>query len=112
MPTRALTGDHTRLMAAPTGARGGSKPEREQLAKRKQYSDEFRASAVVMLESQGYPDVTGALSAVASHLHVPARTLSRWYRRENNPPPDNLVREKSGDLAALLRQEAVRKKLI
>jgi transposase-like protein len=68
------------------------------VAKRKHYTDEFRASAVIMLESQGYPHVKGSLTAVSKHLNVPLRTLSRWFNKEQNPPPDQLVKEKRGEL--------------
>ena len=50
-----------------------------------------------MLESQGYPTQKGALAAVSRHLGVPGRTLTRWFNKEQNPPPDQLVREKRGD---------------
>jgi PBSX family phage terminase large subunit len=50
-----------------------------------------------MLEAQGYPATKGALTAVANHLGVHARTLSRWFNKEQNPPPDQLVSEKRGD---------------
>lgn len=73
--------------------------------KRRSYDDNFRASAVVMLEAAGYPSEKGALTKVANHLKVPARTLSRWFNGENNPPPDNIVKEKSFELADLLRTE-------
>ena len=78
------------------------------MAKRKQYNDEFRASAKVMLEVAGYPETIGALAKVASHLKVPERTLSRWFRGENNPPPDKLVRVKKGNLADALEDIAWR----
>lgn len=70
----------------------------DRMARQKRYTDEFRASAVVMLESQGYPEQAGALTAVSRHLGVPLRTLSRWYNKEQNPPPDSLVNEKKGEL--------------
>lgn len=70
------------------------------MTRRKRYTDDFRASAVVMLESQGYPEQPGALSAVAQHLGVPSRTLSRWFKKEQNPPPDELVIQKKGELGA------------
>lgn len=76
--------------------------------KRRQYDDQFRASAVVMLESQGYPDRKGALTHVANHLGIPARTLSRWFNKEQNPPPDQLVREKRGELVDLIDDEIAR----
>lgn len=75
--------------------------------KRKSYDDKFRASAVVMLEAAGYPDKKGALTRVANNLKVPARTLSRWFNGENNPPPDNIVSEKTFELEAFLETEVV-----
>jgi transposase-like protein len=73
--------------------------------KRQRYTDDFRASAVVMLEAQGYPDNPGALTVVASHLHIPHQTLSRWAREAQNPAPPELVQEKRADLKELLRAE-------
>lgn len=76
------------------------------MAKRKQYDDKFRASAVVMLEAAGYPDTKGALTRTAQHVGVPARTLSRWFNGEQNPPPDQTVSEKRGELADLFENAA------
>ena len=73
--------------------------------KRPTYDDKFRASAVVMLKSQGYPEMKGSLTFVAKHLHVPLRTLSRWFNGENNPPPDIDVNEKTFDMRAALQAE-------
>ncbi len=69
------------------------------------YDDQFRASAVVMLRSQGYPEMAGALSIVAKHLKVPASTLSRWYKGTSNPPPSNIVNTKKKDLRTLYLDE-------
>ncbi|HJX57498.1 MAG TPA: hypothetical protein VJ325_02135 [Thiobacillus sp.] len=69
------------------------------------YDDQFRASAVCMLQSQGYPENAGALSIVARHLKLPGRTLRRWFNGENNPPPDNLVQRKKEDLKTLFINE-------
>jgi transposase-like protein len=69
------------------------------------YDDQFRASAVVMLKSQGYPEMNGALSLVAKHLKVPASTLSRWFKGTSNPPPSNIVNEKKDDLRTLYENE-------
>jgi len=74
--------------------------------KRKQYDDKFRASACVMLEAQGYPHVKGALQHVSEALHVPGRTLSRWFNGEQNPPPDRIVREKREDLSIIFEDIA------
>ncbi len=69
------------------------------------YDDKFRASAVVMLEAAGYPNEKGALQRIAAHLHVPTRTLRRWYIGESNPPPDNLVSQKKGELTDWIKSE-------
>ena len=72
---------------------------------RKRYDDKFRASAVVMLEAQGYPDKKGALSKVSKHLGVPESTLHGWARAKHNDPPSELRSEKRGELTALIENE-------
>ena len=59
-----------------------------------------------MLESQGYPEQKGSLSAVAAHLGVPLSTLRGWFLDTHNPPPAEVRNEKKGDLVALLKSEA------
>jgi hypothetical protein len=76
------------------------------MAKRKRYDDKFRATSVVMLTAAGYPDMKGALQQTADHLKVPARTLSRWFNAESNPPPAILVNEKKEELADLFENAA------
>lgn len=71
--------------------------------KRKSYTDEFRASAVLMLEAAGYPGTEGALMRVSSHLCVPHPTLIRWFRGSQNPPPYELVQEKRTDFIQQLQ---------
>jgi hypothetical protein len=73
------------------------------MAKRRRYTDEFRASAVLMLEAAGYPGTEGALTRVSSHLGVPHPTLIRWFRGSNNPPPYELVQEKRVDFIQQLQ---------
>ena len=73
--------------------------------KRRVYNDEFRASACLMLEAAGYPDQPGALMQVAANVQVPPRTLSRWFRGENNPPPAKIVIEKRFSLIDAIRSE-------
>lgn len=73
--------------------------------KRKRYDDKFRASAVIMLEAQGYPNVKGALVKVAEHIGVPHQTLHRWYHEKNNPAPHELVQEKRIDFLEAIKQE-------
>jgi len=62
-----------------------------------------------MLKSMGWPDREGALSEVAKHLGMTdeGRTLSRWAKGEQNPPPDYLVEEKKVELSELLTKEIV-----
>lgn len=74
------------------------------MKKRTSYSDEFRANAVLMLEAAGYPNTKGALSRVARHLKVPARTISRWFNKESNPPPDKIVSEKKPSMVEALTE--------
>lgn len=69
------------------------------------YDDKFRSSAVIMLEAAGYPNQKGALERTAKGLGIHARTLSRWFNGEQNPPPDRMVNEKRLELTDLLRNE-------
>lgn len=69
------------------------------------YTDDFRASAVVMLEAAGYPDRKGALTQVAASLKISRATISRWYNHKRNPAPSELVNEKRTDLKELLENE-------
>ena len=70
--------------------------------KRPRYTDEFRANAILMLLAQGWPDKKGAQSTVAKHLGVPRPTLVRWAKREQNPPPDEIVHIKRQDMVQRL----------
>lgn len=73
--------------------------------KRTRYTDDFRASAVLLLEAAGYPDEKGALARVSRRVNVPHNTLSNWYRQKRNPVPAKLRREKSIDLVAAIKAE-------
>lgn len=73
---------------------------------RKRYTDEFRASAVLMLQGAGYPDTVGSLAAVSARVGVAGTTLRRWFTKEQNPPPDKIVAIKKEDLADLILKEA------
>lgn len=59
---------------------------------------------MLYLEAAGYPGRLGALTEVAAKLGMRGkeRTLTRWYNRENNPPPDKLVNEKRRDMITKL----------
>lgn len=67
-----------------------------------QYTDEFRTSAVLMLEAAGYPSVLGALNRVSNHLGIPRQTLQRWARGTRNPPPPEMVTLTRRDIVDLL----------
>jgi transposase-like protein len=73
--------------------------------KRRRYTDDFRASVVLMLEAAGYPDRKGALMAVSRKSKVPHPTLSRWYRKIQNPPPNDLVQHKKIDFEQAIEEE-------
>lgn len=73
--------------------------------KRKRYSDDFRASAVLMLEAAGYPGREGALTSVSSNTGVPLSTLRGWFTARRNPPPAELRNIKRVDFKQLLREE-------
>ena len=72
---------------------------------RRRYTDEERATAVALLNSEGYPDTRGALVSVADKMGIPFQTLSRWAREQNNPPPPDLVNKKEIDLLAVIHAE-------
>lgn len=75
------------------------------MAKRKRYTDEFRASTVLMLQAAGYPDTPGALSRVSAKVEVDRRTIRRWFTKEQNPPPGELAHEKKIDLVQAIKDE-------
>lgn len=75
------------------------------MKKRKQYDDEFRASAVVMLKAAGYPERDGAVTAVSKVIGVPRTTIRRWFRGTNNPPPEKLLRDKTAKIQQKLDTE-------
>jgi transposase-like protein len=75
------------------------------MARRKTYSDKFKAGAIAMLQAQGYPDNAAAVADVARHLHVPGRTLRRWFNGTNGRPPDDVVRESKKELVDLFEDE-------
>lgn len=69
------------------------------------HTDEFRASVVLMLQAAGYPDKKGALAKVARNVGVSYSTISRWYRKVDNPAPVNIVQRKKIDLVQAIRDE-------
>lgn len=75
------------------------------MAKRKTYSDKFKAGAIVLLQSEGYPQNAYALQLVADKVKVPGRTLRRWFNGENGQPPVDVVTESKKELADLFETE-------
>lgn len=59
-----------------------------------------------MLEAAGYPANAHAIVDLAEHIHVPERTLRRWFTGESNPPPDKTVRTEKKELADLFEDAA------
>ena len=72
--------------------------------KRRQYTDDERANIVLMLEAAGYPNTIGALSRVARKVKCHPRTISRWFNKEQNPPPDQIVNNKKRDFITELKE--------
>lgn len=70
--------------------------------KRPRYDDEYRASAILMLEAAGWPNTPGAMSRVARHLGLNRQTLARWAHGQQNPPPPQLVSGLKRDITELL----------
>jgi hypothetical protein len=75
------------------------------MQKRRRYTDEERASLVVMLEAEGYPGKLGALQKVATYAQVSPDVLRRWFNGKQNPPPDELVGHKKIDLSVAINDE-------
>ena len=73
------------------------------MKKRPHYDDEYRASAVLMLEAAGYPGQEGALSRVSDRLGVARSTLRSWADGSHNPPPAKIRHEKKRDFIADLQ---------
>lgn len=71
-----------------------------------QYSDEDKASAVLMLEAAGYPHRVGAMSQVVRELGVPESTLRSWAKEEHGTPPANVRAKKRGELVETLNEVA------
>jgi hypothetical protein len=55
-----------------------------------------------MLMAAGWPETKGAQARVARHLGVPRQTLVKWAKKEQNPPPPQLVQEKRQNMIELL----------
>ena len=75
------------------------------MAKRRIYSDKFKAGAVVMVESEGYPDDKFALQRVADNLKINVRTLRRWVNNDTGAPPDKIVQQEKSGLIDLIEDE-------
>lgn len=75
------------------------------VAKRKRYTDEFRASAVLFLESEGYPEKKGALMSVSRKLKVSHTTLHSWFHAKHNPPPQEVRHLKKLEIVEIIRNE-------
>lgn len=83
--------------------------ETEQLMAKNQrrYTDEERASLVVMLQAEGYPDKLGALKKVAEYAGMHENVLRRWWKGTQNPPPTTSVSHKKIDLSSAINDELI-----
>jgi transposase-like protein len=75
------------------------------MAKRRRYTDEERATLMVMLQSEGYPNKLGALKKVAEYASIHPHVLRRWWQAKQNPPPNKLVAHKKIDLREAINKE-------
>jgi len=75
------------------------------MAKRQRYTDDFRASACLFLESEGYPETKGALAAVSKKLKVPASTLHGWFMAKHNPVSAQVRSIKKAEIVEMIRAE-------
>lgn len=110
MPTqrKAATPKTPRVQASPAVDRKQA-PERAispvfapSGGKYRRYSDEVRATAVLLLQANGYPDKPGALMDTARSMGVPHSRLQDWYTGKENPPPPDMVLDLKEDLSSIL----------
>lgn len=73
--------------------------------KRRRYTDEERATLMVMLQSEGYPGKLGALQKVADYANIQPNVLRRWWQAKQNPPPNELVTRKKIELREAIEEE-------
>lgn len=73
-----------------------------------QYSDEDKASAVLMLKAAGYPDRPGAMAQTLKELRgtVPESTLRSWAKEQHGAPPAKVRDKKRGEIAQTLTEVA------
>lgn len=76
------------------------------MSKRKwtQYSDEDKASALLMLEAAGYPKSPGALARTEKESGVPATTLRDWFTGAHGAPPANVRQHKKSELTVRIEE--------
>lgn len=73
------------------------------MAHHRRYDDDFRASAVLLVEGAGYPHEVGAIWRVAKHLNIPESTLRGWVTGAHNPPPAKVHEAKKQDFLSQLQ---------
>jgi transposase-like protein len=73
----------------------------------RRYTEEFRASAVVMLQADGYPQDEFAVGRVAKHLKVPPSTLRGWANGTRAKISREMRDIKKDQIIALLKTEIV-----
>lgn len=72
------------------------------------FDDEYRASVVVMLQAEGYPQDQFAIGRVHEYLkqkkpYPTKSTLKNWFLGDSNPPPSKILDDKKGDMVEALK---------
>ena len=70
------------------------------------FTDEEKASAVLMLEVAGYPNRKGALAQTERETGIHESTLRTWYNGTHGAPPANIYAKKKDDLRDKLQSAA------
>ncbi len=72
------------------------------------FDDNYRASVVVMLQTEGYPNDQYAIGRVHDYLkqkspYPTKSTLKNWFLGDSNPPPSKILDDKKGDMVEALK---------
>lgn len=72
------------------------------------FNDEYRASVVVMLQSEGYPNDEYAIGRVHNYLkqkspYPTKTTIKNWFLGDSNPPPSKNLDDKKEDMVEALK---------
>ena len=74
--------------------------------KPRNYSDAFKASAVLQVTAEGYPENPYAMKQTAAAFNIPVNTLKRWLTDSHGAPPHEIVQQQKTELSERLEQLA------